>query len=219
MAPWGPVSLSSSSRMKRPSSPGSHDPTPPHPVNPRLAVVSALGALTLVALLLVVLGLAALAIPAGRRTLDEGLLPFKRQVLLGAWVVALVAMVGSLYLSDGIGLQPCELCWYQRIAMYPLVVVLGVGFLRRDGHVWKTGVPLAAIGALISAYHVTIQYQPALEVTTCSGETPCSMRFFQLYGFVSIPVMAGSAFLLVILLLALHARLDEAIPDAPPPVP
>lgn len=179
-------------------------------MNPRLAVVSALGALTLVALALVVLALPTLATPWGRRWLADGLAPFGRQVLAGAWGVAVIAMVGSLYLSDGIGLQPCELCWYQRIAMYPLVIVLGVGFLRRDAHVWKTALPLALVGALISAYHVTIQFQPGLEVTQCSGETPCSMRFFQLYGFVSIPVMAGSAFLLIAVALAIHARVGAS---------
>lgn len=175
-------------------------------MNPRLAVVSALGALTLIALALVALALLALATPAGRRWLEGGFAPFRRQLLAGAWVVAGIAMVGSLYLSDGIGLQPCELCWYQRIAMYPLVIVLGVGFLRTDPHVWKTALPLTLIGALISAYHVAIQFQPGLEVTQCSGETPCSMRFFQLYGFVSIPVMAGSAFLLIAVALVIHAR-------------
>ena len=178
-------------------------------MNPRLAVVSALGALTLVALALVVLALPALATPGGRRALDQGLAPFRRHLLGFAWLVATLAMVGSLYLSDGIGLQPCELCWYQRIAMYPLVVVLGVAFIRRDAEVWKTALPLTLIGALISAYHVAIQFQPSLEVTQCSGETPCSMRFFQLYGFVSIPVMAGAAFLLIAVALVVHARLGR----------
>lgn len=179
-------------------------------MNPRLAVVSSLGALTLIALALVVLALPALATPGGRRWLEGGFAPFRRQILAVAWVVAAIAMVGSLYLSDGIGLQPCELCWYQRIAMYPLVIVLGVGFLRQDPHVWRTALPLALIGALISAYHVTIQFQPGLEVTQCSGETPCSMRFFQLYGFVSIPVMAGSAFLLIAVALVIHAQVTAS---------
>ena len=178
-------------------------------MNPRLAVVSALGALTLVALALVVLAIPALVTPGGRRALDEGLAPFRRQLLGAAWLVATTATVGSLYLSDGIGLEPCELCWYQRIAMYPLVVVLGVAFMRRDGQVWKTALPLTLIGALISAYHVTIQFQPSLEVTQCSSATPCSMRFFQLYGFVSIPVMAGAAFLFVAVALVIHARLHR----------
>ena len=178
-------------------------------MNPRLVVVPALGALTLVALGLVALALMALAVRAGRESLDRGLGGHARTLLAFAWTVATIATVGSLYLSEGIGFEPCELCWYQRIAMYPLVVVLGVAFLRRDPAVWKTAVPLALAGALVSAYHVAIQYRPSLEVTQCSGATPCSMRFFALYGFVSIPVMAGAAFLLVAVALAVHARVAE----------
>ena len=187
-------------------------------MNPRLVVIPTLGALTLVALGLVVLALVALAVPAGRRILDEGLRGHGRALLAFAWTVATVATVGSLYLSEGIGFEPCELCWYQRIAMYPLVVVLAVAFVRRDAAVWATAIPLALLGALISAYHVAIQYQPGLEVTQCSGATPCSMRFFALYGFVSIPVMAGAAFLLVAATLAIHARVAgwSAPPGSPP---
>lgn len=115
--------------------------------------------------------------------------------------VALVAMLGSLYLSDGIGFTPCLLCWYQRIAMYPLVVVCGVAAFTRDGAAWRTGLPLAVIGLVIAVYHVALQYQPALDVVSCDTGAPCTGRYVLVFGFVSIPVLAGAAFLLIIGLL------------------
>ncbi len=177
-------------------------------------VVQSLGFLTLVALAAAVVMGFSLALPG--RYLTQRLVDATPMVAVGwAWLVAALATAGSLYLSDGVGLEPCKLCWLQRIAMYPLVIVLGVAWLRRDRQVWKTAVPLASIGALISAYHVLIQWRPALEVTECSASAPCSLRYFLVYGFVSIPVMAGAAFLLI---LALLAHVAGAVPGPENPV-
>ena len=115
--------------------------------------------------------------------------------------VALVAMAGSLYLSDGVGFTPCLLCWYQRIAMYPLVIICGVGAFTRDVNSWRYGVPLAAIGLLVALYHVALQFQPALDVVSCDVGAPCTGRYVLVFGFVSIPTLAGSAFLLILGLL------------------
>lgn len=115
--------------------------------------------------------------------------------------VALVAMAGSLYLSDGVGFTPCLLCWYQRIAMYPLVVICGVGALTKDVASWRYGVPLAAIGLLVAIYHVALQYQPALDVVSCDAGAPCTGRYVLVFGFISIPTLAGAAFLLILALL------------------
>ena len=128
-----------------------------------------------------------------------------------AFAAALMAMLGSLYLSEIVGFVPCELCWFQRIAMYPLVIVLGVGGLRRDLDVWRTALPLSAIGTAISAYHVVVQRAPNLEVAECSGAVPCSAIYVTVWGFVSIPVMAGGVFVLVsAIMIALARRPGEA---------
>jgi hypothetical protein len=74
------------------------------------------------------------------------------QAMLLAWIVAIVTTLGSLYYSLHAGFTPCELCWYQRIAMYPLVVVLGIGWLRRDGKAWITALPFVVVGAPLSLY-------------------------------------------------------------------
>lgn len=176
-------------------------------MNPRFVVVPTLASLTLVALALFALFAAMLALPAGRRELRRAFAGRDQGVLAFAWGVSLLATLGSLYLSDGIGLLPCKLCWFQRIGMYPLVVVLGVALWRRDGEVWKTALPLCVLGGLVSAYHVVVQYRPDLEVLACSATAPCSVRYLQVYGFITIPVMAGSAFLLVAATVAVHGWL------------
>ena len=116
--------------------------------------------------------------------------------------------MGSLYLSEGAGLLPCEFCWYQRIAMYPLVVVLGVGLFRSEGGVWRYALPMSITGAIIATYHVALQLQPALEISECSTAVPCTVAYFKIYGFISIPWMAGSVFFLVTMLM-LGVRLNE----------
>ncbi len=178
-------------------------------MNLRFVVVPTLTSLTLVALGLGALALPTLALPAGRRLLARTLGRHPGAVLAFALVVASVATLGSLYLSEGMGLEPCELCWYQRIAMYPLVVILGVALARGDPSVWKTALPLCAAGFLVSAYHVIIQYRPSLDIVTCSTTAPCTLRYLQAYGFVSIPVMAGAAFVLVASALAIHGGLGR----------
>src|SRR2546421_386666 len=74
-----------------------------------------------------------------------------------AFVVAAVAMSGSLYFSEVAHFTPCVLCWYQRVAMYPLVPLLGLALLRRRDDVWPYALILAAIGAMISSYHVLLE--------------------------------------------------------------
>jgi disulfide bond formation protein DsbB len=85
--------------------------------------------------------------------------------------------------------------------MYPLVVVLGVAFFRSDPAVWRFALPLSLIGLVISAYHVMVQLRPALETISCGAGPPCSGRYVAVFGFVSIPWMAGAAFLFISALL------------------
>ncbi|NNF28983.1 MAG: disulfide bond formation protein B [Gemmatimonadetes bacterium] len=118
--------------------------------------------------------------------------------------------MGSLYLSEVAHLVPCSLCWYQRFAMYPMVLILGFGLLRGTTAIWRVGLPLAVIGLAISIYHVTIQWQPTLDVGACTSGAPCTGRYLAVFGFISIPTMAGAAFLLIISLLLLVRTLERA---------
>jgi disulfide bond formation protein DsbB len=122
-----------------------------------------------------------------------------------AFVVALTAMSGSLFFSEVAHFPPCVLCWYQRIAMYPLVVILLVAAIRGDDRVIRYVGPLAAIGALISIWHIGVERFPGLPSGSCSLDAPCSTIYVQVLGFVTIPTMALAGFLAVITLLLLRS--------------
>ncbi len=117
-------------------------------------------------------------------------------------VVASVATVGSLYFSLGMGLVPCDLCWYQRILMYPLVVVIAVGIWTGDRLDYYV-LPFSVSGLVIAAYHNYLQMTPA-STGACTGDVPCEVpqyRFFSeiVAGGVTIPQMSFTAFALITL--------------------
>ncbi len=120
-----------------------------------------------------------------------------------AFLVALLATLGSLYFSEVAHFDPCRLCWYQRIAMYPLVVILGIAAVRRDTGIRVYGMALAAIGAALATYHVALEWIPALDTGACGLGPSCSVIWFRVFGFVSLPTLALIAFLSILSLLAL----------------
>jgi disulfide bond formation protein DsbB len=141
------------------------------------------------------------------------------QAVLVAWLVALVTTGGSLYYSEHLGFIPCELCWYQRIAMYPLTVILGVGWLRRDARVWITAAPFVVVGAPLSMYHWLVERVPSFaESSSCSATAPCSAPYFERLGFVTLAWMCLSSFLLIGALLALAATATRERRAAAPSV-
>ena len=143
----------------------------------------------------------ALAIPSVRRRLRE-----MAPASAVAWLVVLVAgasTAGSLVYSEVYGLEPCRLCWYQRIAMYPLALTGAVAALKADfAALRRYVVPPAAIGALIAAYHYFIQLYPTADTGACSAGVPCSAKYVDEFGFVSIPFMALAGFVLIVALVA-----------------
>ncbi len=129
--------------------------------------------------------------------------------LVLAWVIALGATLGSLYYSEVANFEPCRLCWFQRIGMYPLVAVLGIGALRRDLAVRFYAYPLVAGGGAVAAYHYLIQRFPDLDSGSCTVGVPCSLIWVERFGFVTIAYMALSAFAAIGVLLLLSARRNE----------
>lgn len=120
-----------------------------------------------------------------------------------AWLVAAVATVGSLSLSgigplgwNGLGMMPCELCWYQRILMYPIPVVVAAGLATRQPRLWATVLPLSLGGLLVASYHLLIQARPSLEAGQCFVGS-CTGGDLLFGGIVSVPQLSFSAFLLV----------------------
>jgi disulfide bond formation protein DsbB len=126
-----------------------------------------------------------------------------------AWIVALVATVGSLVYSEVIHFVPCRLCWYQRIAMYPLAVILLVGAIRREVVVKYYALPLALIGLAVSIYHNVVQFFPSLEGGSCDPLNPCSARSIEMFGFMDLPFMAGAGFIVIAVLLAFYTKAGE----------
>lgn len=116
-----------------------------------------------------------------------------RGLLVFATLVATVATLASLYLSEGLGLVPCELCWYQRILMYPLVVVLGVAAYERRQRVYLTALPLAVLGGLVAAYHSWLQVAGTPGTCSVGG---CVTVQYRVLG-LTIPNLALLAFVLI----------------------
>lgn len=165
----------------------------------------AVGALLLLACVVAVWVVRAMAIGSrrARRVFDSVTVSLEGQGLRLAWFMALVAMLGSLYYSEIAGYIPCEYCWYQRIAMYPLVVIIGLAILARDERVRRYVFGLAIPGGIISAYHYMIQRFPDLEVGECSTIVPCSSAWVWKFDLVSIPFMAFVSFAVIVTVLVL----------------
>jgi disulfide bond formation protein DsbB len=122
-----------------------------------------------------------------------------------AFLIALAATLGSLFYSGVIGFPVCDLCWYQRIFMYPLVFLCGIAAWRRDQSVALYGIVLSLLGALFALYHVALQMLQLYGVAElpCSadpGMPACSSIYVLEFGFVSIPLMALASFVFVLLL-------------------
>lgn len=122
----------------------------------------------------------------------NGLLPYL------AWSIALSSLAGSLFLSEVMELPPCDLCWYQRAAMYPLVFVIATGIILKDARMKLYALPLAVSGLAIAIYHNLYYYGiiPA-EISPCSEGVPCNAVQLELFGFITIPLMSLTAFVLI----------------------
>ena len=115
-----------------------------------------------------------------------------------AWVVALVGVVGSLFFSEVMELPPCLLCWYQRIALYPLVPVIGAGIILRDARMKYYALPLAVVGLGIAVYHNLLYYGIIPEsIAPCTQGISCTTAQIEWLGFITIPLMALASFAFV----------------------
>jgi len=121
--------------------------------------------------------------------------------LFGAWLVALVATAGALFMGEVMGMTPCLLCWYQRIAMFPLVVVLGLGLLDADGRCVRYAMPLAAAGWVIALYHCAVFWGLVTEaLVPCGKGASCADADVQVAGLVPIPLLSLAAFTVILAL-------------------
>lgn len=147
---------------------------------------------------------------AGPQALAEFRDGLGRVALPLAWIVAAVTMAGSLYYSKVQGYVPCELCWYQRIVLYPFAVILAIAAWRRDSSIRIYAIPVLCIGVVISVYHSWIQwFPPASGTSFCTTDTPCTLKYVDEFGFVTLPFMALSAMAVIIALLSI-SRYDDS---------
>jgi disulfide bond formation protein DsbB len=124
------------------------------------------------------------------------------------WLLACVSTLGSLFMSEVMGYVPCILCWYQRIFMYPLVLILPAGLFPFDRNVVRYAAPLAALGTLIAVFHLLLVagYIPE-SIKPCVRGIPCSEVQVQWFGFLTIPLLSALSFLLITaLLIVTHMR-------------
>ncbi|PFC50443.1 disulfide oxidoreductase [Bacillus cereus] len=128
-----------------------------------------------------------------------------------AWTIATSAMLISLFFCEWMKLPPCDLCWYQRMAMYPLVLILGIGVYRKDSHVSTYAFPFACIGLMLSVYQITIQAFPNSEMQICSVGVSCTKDYLNLFGFIFIPMLSFVGFLAIIILLYIKSERDKRI--------
>ncbi len=118
-----------------------------------------------------------------------------------AFFVALVSTLGSLFLSEIAGWVPCKLCWFQRVFMYPLVILLGLAWWKKMKNVKPYAITLAALGLPIAAYHYGLHRFFFTGFIPCSEGHTCNIVFVFQYGYITIPFMALTGFVLVLLLL------------------
>jgi disulfide bond formation protein DsbB len=118
--------------------------------------------------------------------------------LFVAWLVGLVATLGSLFFSEVMGLPPCVLCWYQRVCMYPLAVIFTVALLTRDRHASLYAWPLVLAGLAVAVYHNLLYYQVLAEsIAPCATGVSCTDRQIEWLGFITIPLLSLTAFVIV----------------------
>ncbi|MBT2641000.1 disulfide bond formation protein B [Bacillus sp. ISL-41] len=122
----------------------------------------------------------------------------RESYLFAAWAASIIAMFGSLYFSEIRQYEPCLLCWYQRILMYPFALILGIAVVRKDYKITFYTMIMSAVGGLISLYHYSLQKVPFMadNAVTC-GRVPCTGQYINWLGFITIPFLALTAFIII----------------------
>lgn len=132
--------------------------------------------------------------------------------LFSAWVLSLIATLTSLFFSHFLHLPPCNLCWYQRICMFPLILILGVGFSTQDPRNHFYSLPLSIAGWLLATYHNLLYYKWIPEtLSPCSAGASCTEKQLEIWGFIGIPLMSWLGFTAILILLWLHQKQQKGL--------
>lgn len=128
-------------------------------------------------------------------------------IIYFAWVQSLAATLGSLYFSEILHFPPCTLCWYQRIAMYPLVAILLVGLFKKDQNLPYYVLPLSIAGTIIALFHNLLYYQLIPEAAApCALGISCTTKFIEYFSFITIPFLSLVSFVIINICMILLLR-------------
>ena len=129
-------------------------------------------------------------------------------LLYFAWLIALFSMLGSLYFSEILHFVPCSLCWWERVCLFPLVLILGIASFRSDCRIIIYAFPLAMGGLFIALFHYLQQKGPAfLHMDFCDRYNPCTQDPLNLLNFITLPLLAAACFLCIAILLYVAAQI------------
>jgi disulfide bond formation protein DsbB len=134
---------------------------------------------------------------------------FSKNAILFSLIVALSATLGSLFYSEVIGFEPCKLCWFQRIFMYPQTILLAIALWKKNEILAVyNSLTLSVIGFIIAGYHYLLQIgvAPELPCSAIGYSVACSQRFVMEFGYITIPMMALTAFSLIIVFMVYKLR-------------
>lgn len=135
---------------------------------------------------------------------------FVKNILYIAWLQSIVATLGSLYYSEIRHYTPCILCWYQRILMYPLIIIIAVGILRKDKHLYQYVLPMSILGWSIALYHILLQKGILPEgLAPCALGASCTVKYTGYFGFITIPVMSFTAFTVITVCMLLYRKIQK----------
>ncbi len=168
-----------------------------------MSLITILASLTLASQIVLAILLAALAFKPTRTFVIDKLGAIAPHLSLA---IGISAMLGSLALSDILGLEPCKLCWYQRVAIYPQVLLFGLALWWKDNTITRYTVPLSVTGLMISLYHYYLQFGGSA-LTPCSVggySVSCSNRSIIEFDYITIPMMSITAFAYLIVLGVIH---------------
>ena len=133
-----------------------------------------------------------------------------KNILYIAWIQSITATLGSLYYSEIKQFSPCILCWYQRIFMYPLIIIIAVGILRRDKKVYQYAAPMSIAGMFIALYHILLQKGILPEaVAPCVLGASCKIGYTGYFGFITIPMLSFSAFAIITICMLIYGALGR----------
>lgn len=124
----------------------------------------------------------------------------RERLLFTAWGITIMAMFGSLFFSEVLKVIPCELCWYQRILMYPLTLILGMIYIKKEYNHVVYVLPFCILGMLVAGYHYAIQKLSLFyEINTACGRVSCTEDYMNLFNFITIPLLSFISFVLVLI--------------------